>query len=626
MKKYTIGFVLIFLLSCVEDFDHKNINTTTINPDISEKTEITFQQLFDLHSNEIGRDTLVTGYVVSTDQQGNFYKEIYIQNTQNATDLGNDNPRMGLRVRVGLSTTSTKYAKGRKVAINLEGLKRTVSDDLLTIGKPSNTYIKDISEFDLDTHILKFDEIATLIPKATTIAKLTTKDLNTLVSIENVHFKSSQVGMVLAGLPTDDFDGKRTLMYCEIFRRDTILLETSNFSDFASEEIPNYQMDVQAIYSINFDDEPVLVLNQFQDLSERGSYVDCNTKIPNVLMTEIADPENASFSRFVELYNHENVAVDLKGWSLIRYNNGTSESKISLSGLVVQAKGFLIIANNKESTSANLNFKDAFGREPSLTNSQLDGNGNDAYALVNENEVMVDVFGEVAIDGSGQEWEYTDGRAYRNVSVTKPNSGFNLEEWIVIKDHQEAPVDFSPFERTSTETPILIQTAPLLLTEIADPKEEVGARFVEIYNATGFEVPLKNWSLVRYNYTTAKNTKTLAALPMSLDALSIPAKGFLVIAKNQLDFETYFGMSPDATFTNLDGNGDDAYELIDPFGNVVDVFGNPNSDGTGEDWEYTDGVGVRKETVTEPNAEFELNEWEIQKSQEGSSGYSPGMR
>lgn len=444
MKKYSLGIILAFLVSCVDDFNHQEIDTTIVSPDLSGKTEITFSQLYNLHSKEIGKDTLVTGYVVSSDQQGNFYKEIFVQNTLGAEDIADENPRMGIRIRVGLTKTSTKYAKGRKVAINLEGLKKTTSDDLLTLGKPSGNYIKDILEFELDDYIYKIDEIGETIPKPVTLSELTTNDLNTMVKIEDVHFKVSQIGMPFAGLSTDDFDGKRTLEYCRGFRNDTILLETSNFADFASKEIPNTQLNITAIYNISFDNEPILVLNKFIDIEETGAYVNCNTKTPNVLITEIADPENAAFSRYVELYNHEDVAVVLDDWNLNRYVNGGTEQKIPLDGLFIAAKGFIIIANDEVSSTTNFNFQDSFGFMSDSVHSKLDGNGDDAYALTNESGNVIDIYGDTTKDGTGSVWEYEDGRVYRNIDIIKPNTVFTIEEWSIFKDGQNAPNDFNP--------------------------------------------------------------------------------------------------------------------------------------------------------------------------------------
>ncbi|NJB81604.1 DUF5689 domain-containing protein [Wenyingzhuangia aestuarii] len=434
--KYSYFLILVFLVSCVDDFNHHAIDTTIQNPDISKKTEITFQQLFDLHSNEIGKDTIVTGYVVSSDQEGNFYKEIFVQNTSGVNDLGTNNPRMGLRVRVGVTTTSTKYAKGRKIVINLEGLKKTTSDDLLTLGKPSNTYIKDILEFNLDTHILKTEELVPIEPKVLEISDVALNDLNTLIRIEDLHFKAEEIGIPFAGLPTDDFDGKRTLEFCNTSRRDTLILETSNFSDFASELIPNKQVSVSGIYTINFDDEPVLVLNQFRDLEQIGTYANCAQIVtPNLMMTEVADPKVGSGekARYVEIYNPTDNWVSLEGWKLIRYNKtSTNENAytIPLDELTIAAKSTLIVATNSEDAlTAKTWFQVYFNFAPALTNASIDGNGDDAYELIDPLNKVKDVYGEPNVDGTDLPWEYEDGVAVRKTTVTEPNTLFDVTEW-----------------------------------------------------------------------------------------------------------------------------------------------------------------------------------------------------
>ena len=57
---------------------------------------------------------------------------------------------------------------------------------------------------------------------------------------------------------------------------------------------------------------------------------------------------------------------------------------------------------------------------------------------------------------------------------------------------------------------------------------------------------------------------------------------------------------------SISQNGDDAIELFGPGGDVIDVFGDPNVDGTGEAWEYKDAWARRLDTVTSPNAAFDI--------------------
>ena len=43
---------------------------------------------------------------------------------------------------------------------------------------------------------------------------------------------------------------------------------------------------------------------------------------------------------------------------------------------------------------------------------------------------LVDVYGQIGVDGIGQSWEYTDSYAYRLAFVTGPNSTFTAAEWV----------------------------------------------------------------------------------------------------------------------------------------------------------------------------------------------------
>ncbi len=440
MIKHSYFLIFLTLISCVDDIHHNEIDTTIKNPDITHKTEITFKQLFNLHNNVIGKDTIVSGYVISSDREGNFYKELFIQNTADTNDLEIDNPRRGLRVRVDLRSTNTKYAKGRKVIINLEGLKKTTSDDLLTLGKPSSTFIKDIIFFDLDTHILKTNTIEEIRPKVIEISALSTNELNTLIKIKDVHFKKNTVGLPLAGLSTDNFDGKRILEFCNATRRDTLILETSNFADFASALIPNKQVNISGVYTINFDDEPIIIMNQFTDLEEIGTYANClEIMSPNLMITEVADPkvDSGEKARYVEIYNPTENTVYLEDWKLIRYNKTSSNNSfgISLSGLMIASNSTIIVSTNTKNVKTDKTwFETYFGFTPVLTNSKLDGNGDDAYELIDPLNEVKDVYGTPNIDGTGLPWEYENGVAIRKIYILNPNVTFDLSEWHIKKE------------------------------------------------------------------------------------------------------------------------------------------------------------------------------------------------
>lgn len=75
------------------------------------------------------------------------------------------------------------------------------------------------------------------------------------------------------------------------------------------------------------------------------------------------------------------------------------------------------------------------------------------------------------------------------------------------------------------------------------------------------------------------------------------------------DFNTFFGVSltpyeSSAAFIN----GDDAIELFEN-GQVIDVFGDINTDGTGEPWDYVDGWAYRNVGTGPDGSTFVLANW-----------------
>ena len=61
---------------------------------------------------------------------------------------------------------------------------------------------------------------------------------------------------------------------------------------------------------------------------------------------------------------------------------------------------------------------------------------------------------------------------------------------------------------------------------------------------------------------------------------------------------------------NISQNGDDAIELYHN-GVVIDLFGDPDVDGTGELWEYTDSWAFRYCASRTPSTTFDASQWLI---------------
>ena len=115
--------------------------------------------------------------------------------------------------------------------------------------------------------------------------------------------------------------------------------------------------------------------------------------------------------------------------------------------------------------------------------------------------------------------------------------------------------------------------------------------------------------LSEYGFGSANNGGGSDGVEFTFPATQAAAGSFIWVATDSIQFNTFFGFYPDykhGIAANINGN--DAIEL---FRNevLVDVFGDPDTDGYGEDWEYTDGwahsLGGRP-----PSGLFHSDQWE----------------
>ena len=119
-----------------------------------------------------------------------------------------------------------------------------------------------------------------------------------------------------------------------------------------------------------------------------------------------------------------------------------------------------------------------------------------------------------------------------------------------------------------------------------------------------------------YGIGVANNGGGTDGQEMTLPAQAMAAGDRLWVVRDADAYSNYFGADVWATMTYyVDGgtvsqNGDDAIELFCD-GEVVDVFGYNDVDGTGETWEYVDAWAHRSCDAREPSATFNEADWTI---------------
>ncbi|MEH6760285.1 MAG: DUF5689 domain-containing protein [Maribacter arcticus] len=174
----------------------------------------------------------------------------------------------------------------------------------------------------------------------------------------------------------------------------------------------------------------------------------------------------------------------------------------------------------------------------------------------------------------------------------------------------------------------------IYISEIADPDNNAGARFLELYNSSNEALSLNGWTLVRYT-----NSSTEVSSTIDLSDYSINASGLIVISPNAQEFENVFGFLPTisvGTNSPADSNGDDNIALIDPFGVVIDMFGVIGEDGSNTNHEFEDGKAERKIEVISGNTVFTESEWfiyndtgnngTVNQPQNAPLDFTPGVR
>ena len=143
---------------------------------------------------------------------------------------------------------------------------------------------------------------------------------------------------------------------------------------------------------------------------------------------------------------------------------------------------------------------------------------------------------------------------------------------------------------------------PLIITSVFDgPLTGGRPKGIEIFALEN--IP----DLSQYGVGSANNGGGSDGQEFTFPSDSLSAGTFFYVASDSLEFHNFFGIPPTYVASATNVNGDDAIEL---FRNdtIIDLFGDANTDGSGQIWEYTDGWYARKYAAA-PSAIFDVSEW-----------------
>jgi len=448
MKNVMIRVLVVVLVnsSCI-----KNALFDTPQSNCPENLEanVNYDQVKDLYVDrtvQIMEDWVIEGYIISSDKAGNFFNVLHFQDHH-------IQPTNGLQLEIDLRDSHVFYPLGSKIFIKLKGLYLDKSGPVFKLGGTFNAFgnisVGRLPAAVLDEHIIRTcDEVNEPSPTWVTPDSLSENLVNTLVAFKDMEFLEEELGLPFAN---EDEETERTLVNCN--DEDVVLLN-SGFSDFSSAILPEGNGSIVGVL-VKEKSDFQLIIREPGDIDfeeERCADLIDEFTSTQIFISEIADPDNNSGARFVELYNSSTEPLSLKGWKLHRYTNANADisSSLDLSDLVIAGESTLVISPNLQE------FETVYGFVPDLavrTNSPADSNGDDNLELVDPFGNVIDVFGVIGTDGSGTNHEFEDGRAFRNPNVMEGNPLYTFIEWTVYNDSgemgtidrpQNAPEDFSP--------------------------------------------------------------------------------------------------------------------------------------------------------------------------------------
>jgi hypothetical protein len=317
LYKFVVQVILSsFFLGCISDdsydipddlgvIENKNLEVL-INPEngFQEKSIQQVKDMFvDGEVHQITSAIYIKGYVSSSDESGNFYKEIYLQDSP-------IEPQAGIRVLLNMNDVFGKYNLGREVYVNLKGLyigESNSGNGIVSVGMAtdySSLTLNAVPESRANLQVLRSNNTRSIIAKELNILQLNTDYIGVFVTIDNVQFPSFLAGIASYVHPLDDYDTTISIASCDGFGNSSFILETSKFASFNDVSLPSGSGAISGILTRDYSGEKlVLVINSISDV--------------NMNNTRCTSLEVSNFTFFLneDFESMSNGTVSANGWT-----------------------------------------------------------------------------------------------------------------------------------------------------------------------------------------------------------------------------------------------------------------------------------------------------------------------
>ncbi|MDC3366147.1 T9SS type A sorting domain-containing protein [Flavobacteriaceae bacterium] len=213
--------------------------------------------------------------------------------------------------------------------------------------------------------------------------------------------------------------------------------------------------------------------------------------------------------------------------------------------------------------------------------------------------------------------ETSQGTFSSSISLSEGGTGSISETTIYVRLKASLAIDDYSGDITITSTGAVTKTISLSGSVYAPPSNSLvitGAYDGPLSGGTpkGIELYVVEdiTDLSIYGISSVSNGGGSSAgfVEYNFPADAVIAGTYIYLATESTQFNTFFGIDP--TYVNgvVSINGDDSIELYEG-GAIIDTFGDVDTDGSGEAWDYLDGWAYRKDGTGPEGTTFTSTNW-----------------
>lgn len=213
---------------------------TCVEPVTSNKTIAEIFNASTSTATQYTADDIIDGYVVSSDQGGNFYKTLY---------LVSEDGSKGFSVQINKTSLYADYAVGKRVFIKLKDLYTQVRSNTLQIGELYQGNVGQIAAENIGDHIIKGcaeKTEAELTNNLTMATAINDQNIGKLIELDAVQFVDAAVGRTYFDAAAPNPGGQTNHLLTDA-QANTVIFRTSSFSEYKDEVVPNNSGKVKGI-------------------------------------------------------------------------------------------------------------------------------------------------------------------------------------------------------------------------------------------------------------------------------------------------------------------------------------------------------------------------------------------